>query len=103
MIVNIDDKDLIKLYETGSSKKLRLPESVIEKFFATVQKIESATNIHDFWKDSGLKFEKLKGYKNRYSMRLTGKHRLEMEITWTNNDQTIGEFYLITISTHYGD
>ena len=103
MIVNIDDKDLIKLYETGSSKKLRLPENVIEKFFATVQKIESATTILDFWKDSGLKFEKLKGYKNRYSMRLTGKHRLEMEITWTNNDQTIGEFYLITISTHYGD
>jgi len=103
LIVNIYDKDLIKLYETGSSKKLRLPENVIEKFFATVQKIESATTILDFWKDSGLKFKKLKGYKNRYSMRLTGKHRLEMEITWTNNDQTIGEFYLITISSHYGD
>jgi toxin HigB-1 len=103
LIVHIDDKDLIKLYETGSSKKLRLTENVIEKFFATVQKIESAINIYDFWKDSGLKFEKLKGYKNRYSMRLSGKHRLEMEITWTNNDQTIGEFYLITISGHYGD
>ena len=103
MTVYINDKDLIKLYETGSSRKLKLPENVIDKFFATVQKIESATSIHDFWKDCGLKFEKLKGFKNRYSMRLTGKYRLEMEITWVNIDQTIGEFIIVEISSHYGD
>jgi proteic killer suppression protein len=101
--VHINDKELLKLYETGSSKKLRLPETVIDKFFATIQKIESATSIHDFWKDSGLRFEKLRGFKNRYSMRLTGKYRLEMEIEWKNTENTIGEFILIEISTHYGD
>ena len=103
MNVQINDKELIKLYETGSSKKLKLPETVIEKFFATIQKIESATSIHDFWKDSGLKFEKLRGFKNRYSMRLTGKYRLEMEIEWKNIDNTVGEFIIVEISSHYGD
>lgn len=103
MDVHINDRELIKLYETGSSKKLRLPENVTEKFFATVQKIESATSIHDFWKDSGLRFEKLTGFKNRYSMRLTGKSRLEMEIEWKNSENTIGEFILTEISSHYGD
>ena len=82
MNVHINDKELIKLYEAGSSRKLRIPENVIDKFFATIQKIESATSILDFWKDSGLKFEKLKGFKNRYSIRLTGKYRLETEINW---------------------
>jgi toxin HigB-1 len=101
--VYIDNKDLEKLYTTGFSKKLKLPDQVIDKFFATIQKIESAINIYDLWQDKGLNFEKLKGYKNKYSMRLSGKYRLEMEIKWQNIDETIGDFILITISNHYGD
>ncbi|OFY68539.1 MAG: hypothetical protein A2V64_04950 [Bacteroidetes bacterium RBG_13_43_22] len=103
MKVFINDKELLNLYKTGRSKKMKLPDDVINKFFATVQKIESAVIIYDLWKNPGLNFEKLKGYKNRYSMRLTGKFRLEMEITWTNTDQTTGVFYLLTISAHYRD
>lgn len=103
MKVYIEDKELIRLYTTGSSKKLRLPGSVVEKFLATVQKIESAVTIHDLWKNAGLNFEKLKGFKDLYSMRLTGKYRLEMEINWSNEEKTIGDFLLITISSHYGD
>lgn len=103
MNVYINDKELLKFYESGRSKKLRLPENVIEKFFATIQKIESATSIHDFWENSGLKFEKLKGFKNRYSMRLNIKYRLEIEIMWINPEQTVGEFTILKISSHYGD
>lgn len=103
MNVYIDDKELLKLYESGRSKKLRLPENVIEKFFATIQKIESATSIHDFWENSGLKFEKLKGFQNRYSMRLNIKYRLEIEVSWINSEQTIGDFTILEISSHYGD
>jgi len=101
--VYINDKELLKLYESGRSKKLRLPENVIDKFFATIQKIESATTIYDFWNDKSLNFEKLKGFKKRYSMRLTIKFRLEIEVTWKNAEQTIGEFSILEISSHYGD
>jgi len=45
--VYIDDKELIKLYETGKSKKLKLQPEIIEKFFATIQKIEAAEDIYD--------------------------------------------------------
>lgn len=103
MDVYINNKELEKLYATGKSKKLRLPEPVIEKFLAIVQKIDSAINIYDLWKDSALKFEKLKGIENRYSMRLTGKYRLEMQVEWDDESQTIGKFYLDEISNHYGD
>lgn len=102
MNVHINDKELIRLYETGSSRKLRLPDDVIDKFFATIQKIESATSIHDFWHDKGLNFERLKGFPNRFSMRLTGRYRLEMEITWTNTEKTTGDFLIVAVSLHYG-
>jgi hypothetical protein len=36
-------------------------------------------------------------------MRLLAKYRLEMEIKWKNAENTIGEFILIKISSHYGD
>jgi len=101
--VLLNNKELEKLYTTGKSKKLKLPEPVIEKFLATIQKIDSAISIYDLWKDSALKFEKLKGTDNGYSLRLTGKYRLEMKIEWKDESNTIGKFYLEEISNHYGD
>lgn len=101
MNVYIDDKGLEKLYETGQSKKLRLPSQVIDKFFATVQKIDAAEDVNDLLADKGLRFEKLKGYENRYSMRLNLKYRLEMRVDWKNENCTIGIFFLLTISNHY--
>ena len=35
------------------------------------------------------------------TLRLNQKYRLEMEIAWENEAQTIGKFYLQTISNHY--
>jgi plasmid maintenance system killer protein len=101
--VYIDEKELEKLYSNGFSKKLKLPELIIDKFFATIQKIEAASSIYDLWNDKGLNFEKLKGTKNRYSMRLSGKYRLEMIVNWKDQKETIGDFILVTISNHYGD
>lgn len=100
--VSIDDKELLKLY-TGEKSKFRLPEQVVNKFFATVQKIESAVTINDLLADKGLHFEKLKNTPNIYSMRLSGKYRLEMEVDWTDDKKTSGKFSLKTISNHYGD
>jgi toxin HigB-1 len=99
--VLIDDKELEKLYTTGTSRKLNLPGLVNEKFLATIQRIESSTSIFDFRSDKGLHFEKLKGLKNIYSMRLSSKYRLEMEIEWLDDKNTIGKFLLLKISNHY--
>ncbi len=100
MDVYIDNKELEKLYESGKSKKLKLLQDIIDKYFATIQKIDAAKDIYDLWNDPSLKFEK---YKKHYSMRLTGKYRLEMEVKWMNKEKTIGEFHLFDISNHYGD
>jgi proteic killer suppression protein len=101
--VHLHDKELEKLYTTGKSAKLKLPENIIDKFFATIQKIEAAITIKDLLTDKGLKFEKLKGSRNRYSMRLSAKYRLEIEVEWIDDKLTVGKFYLQKISNHYGD
>lgn len=95
------NKELEKLYTTGKSKKLKLPNDIIEKFFARIQQIEAANDIYDLWNDKGLNFEKLKGSENSYSMRLKIKYRLEMDIDWKNNELTIGDFIITDISNHY--
>jgi plasmid maintenance system killer protein len=98
--VYIDDKELEKLYVTGSSRKLKLRPDIIEKYFATIQKISAANNIYDLWNDSSLNFE---NYKKHYSMRLSGKYRLEADVKWINEEKTIGDFHLFKISKHYED
>ncbi len=101
--VHLDNKELEKLYTTGRSSKLNLPDQVVEKFFVTIQKIEAALTIKDLLSDNGLRFKKMKDSGNLYSMRLNGKYRLEMEIQWIDDKLTVGKFYLYTISNHYGD
>ena len=102
MEVFIDSKELQKLYEKGTSKKLKLPSNVTDKFFSTIQKIDAAIDIYDLWNDPSLNFEKLQGEQNRYSIRLTIKYRLEISIEWKNENNTICDFYLEKISKHYG-
>jgi toxin HigB-1 len=91
------NKELEKLYVTGKSKKLKLPNDIIEKFFARLQQIDAANDIYDLWNDKGLNFEKLTNTENSYSMRLKIKYRLEMDIDWTNNELTIGDFIITEI------
>ena len=75
MEFRFDNKDLEKLYTEGKSKKYRLPNDIIDKFFARIQQIEAANDIYDLWNDKGLNFEKLQGSDSRYSMRLKLKYR----------------------------
>jgi len=96
-----DNKELEKLYTTGKSKKLKLPNDIIEKFFARTQQIEAAHTVYDLWNDKGLNFEKMQGYENLYSIRLKLKYRLEMQIEWKNDEKTIGDFLITKISNHY--
>lgn len=98
--VTIDDKELERLYETGKNNKLKLRPEIINKFFATIQKIDAAKDKYDLWKDPSLNFEQ---YNTHYSMRLSGKYRLEMTVDWLDKSKTTGTFHIFRISNHYGD
>ena len=96
------NKELVKLYETGKSKKYRLQPAVLGKFFMRIQQIEAAITIQDLWRNPSLKFEHLKS-KKMYSIRVDKGYRLEILIDWQNEDKTIGKFIIKELSKHYGD
>ena len=60
MEVFLNNKELEKLYETGESRKLKLEKQVVEKFFATILKIEATVGVKDLLADKGKRFEKLR-------------------------------------------
>jgi len=75
---------------------------VVKKFVKVMAILEAAYDIYDLWSFTSLHFEKLKGYKNRFSARISQKWRLEMEINWENEEKKIGIINVIDISKHYG-
>jgi proteic killer suppression protein len=66
-----------------------------------IQQLEAAVDIHDLWKTPALNFEKLRGFENRYSLRLDRKWRLELEIEWEDKGKTKGTVYIVELSRHY--
>jgi len=97
-----NNKELVKLYETGKSKKYRLQPAVLKKFYMRIQQIEAAVTIHDLWKNPSLNFEHLES-KGIYSIRVDKGYRLEIIIDWQSDEKTVGKFIIRELSKHYGD
>lgn len=95
------NRKLRQLYTTGKSKKYKLDKNIIQDFIWLVSVIDAAKDIHDFWNQPALNFEKLEGFKRCYSFRITRKYRLEVEIDWENEEQTVGIVSIDEISKHY--
>ena len=102
MEVVFQNKSILELYQSGKSRKYKVSEEVLKKFSMRIQQIEAAHSIHDLWKTPSLNFEHLNG-SNRHSVRITGRWRLEMEITWDNQECTTGTVIITELSNHYGD
>ncbi len=78
-----------------------LKKSEVIDFVWLVDVIAAAKDIYDFWKQPSLNFEKLQGYTNRFSLRLTRVYRLEVTIEWENEKKTVGLVGIEEISKHY--
>ena len=100
-VVRFGNKHLKTLYETGRSRKHDLPPQVQRKFFMRIQQLEAATVVADLLADSGLNFE---AYEDHYSVRLNRDFRLELNVEWRDENETVFESVeLIEVSAHYGD
>lgn len=96
------DKHLIDLYEKGHSRKYKFVDTALaKKFVERVGRIDAAGTIYDLWEPRSMEFEALEGYDNRFSIRVDGKHRLEFEIDFEDEEKTVGTVSILTISKHY--
>jgi len=76
---------------------------VVRKLPRAVDVLVQSKIITDIWQLPAYRFERLKGFSNRYSMRLNLKWRLEMEIEWKDDTCTVGIIGIDDLSPHYGD
>jgi len=101
--IEFSNKELLKLYTTGKSKKYQLNQNVIRKFFMRIQQLEAAKDIYDLWTTPSVKFEKIKSSKKMYSLRIDRVYRLEVQIEFENKEKTEGKVFIKMISKHYGE
>jgi len=102
MDFDFKDKELIALYTKGRSRKYKfINAKMLDNFLDCIQGIEAVDSIQEWWSLPGLNFEKLAGYKNRFSMRIDGKYRLEFSIDFEDEKKTRGFVTVLTISKHY--
>jgi len=96
------DRHLQEVYEKGRSGKYKfIDKALAVKFVERVGRIEAAVTIYDLREPPSMRFEALEGYANRFSIRLDGKHRLEFEIDFANEEKTVGFVQIVKVSKHY--
>ena len=103
MQVKFDNKHIEALYKKGASKKYPLQPQILTTFFMRIQQLEAAATIYDLWNTPSIRFKKLHGFENRFSLRIDGAMRLEVELTWQDQANTVGIVHIVEISKHYGD
>ena len=102
MKVNLKHRELEALYRTGRSRKGKLPVELAKKFCQRVGILEAAESIYDLRSPVSLRFEKLQGYENRFSLRINDQYRLEVEIEFEDGARTRGRIVVVKLSDHYG-
>jgi len=103
MKVVFENRHFRELYETGHSRKYRLPDKVVRKFAERIRFIEGAVSIHDLMQLTSLHFERLQGSNDLYSIRIDIRYRLEFELIFTVSSNTPDQATIIELSNHYGD
>ncbi|MCF7791799.1 MAG: type II toxin-antitoxin system RelE/ParE family toxin [Victivallales bacterium] len=101
MELDFKTKHLVDLYTKGKSRKYKLPKGVPLKFVERIGKIEAADTINDLREPPSMKFEKLQGYDNRFSIRINQQYRLVFEIEFKDEEKTFGDVLILDISNHY--
>ncbi|MFI4910326.1 MAG: type II toxin-antitoxin system RelE/ParE family toxin [Sedimentisphaeraceae bacterium JB056] len=93
---DFENKDLLELYQTGKSRKY--PPAVIKKFAARILQIDAAVDIFNLTKTNSLHFQELRN-KNRHSIRVDKKWRLEFRIEWEDRNKTKVYFIYLNYQT----
>jgi plasmid maintenance system killer protein len=96
MNYQFQSSELEDLYFEGKGIS-RYPDSVIRAFFKKIINIKNAKHEGDLREIKGNHFEKLKGFENRYSIRLNDKYRLIFSIQESSEKMIVVE----EISNHY--
>ena len=97
MRFRFSDKKLEALYESGEGKE-KYHDEITDLFLRRVRAIEAANDERDLRAMKSLHFEKLRGQKNRYSIRLNKQWRLLLTFVSDKEGKIV---VIIEINKHY--
>ena len=95
------DEELTRLYTTGTSRKLRLPQGIPRLFVMHVGSIDAAKDINDLRNPPSMKFKKLEGKQNQFSIRLNKQFRLIFALDFDDLTRLTGKVLIQEINKHY--
>ena len=102
MKYRFSDESLEKFYTEGKHRKFgRFQDSFKRRFVMRINSIDSSTYVQDLYYPPSMHFKKIEGYKNRFSIRIDTKWRLEFEIDFDDDDKSKGDVTILKISNHY--
>ena len=93
------ESKLEKLYLSGKGAK-QYPANVVRAFITKVRIIETANDERDLRALKSLHFEKLRGTRNQYSIRLNEEWRLILRLEKNKDGKVV---VIIDINRHYGN
>jgi toxin HigB-1 len=91
------ERKLQELYESGKGKD-QYPDEIVNLFLRRVRTIEGVTDERELRALKSLHFEKLKGRKNQYSIRLNKHWRLLLTF---EKDREGKIMVIIEVNNHY--
>ena len=103
-------KDRVKEFVRGKSQESGiervveaevLPVGVPKKYVERIGRIEAAMTINDLREPPSMKFKKMEGFDNRFSIRINDQYRLEFEINFEDEEKTFGSVLILDASNHY--
>ncbi len=102
MKFDFSNKHLAELYTKGRSRKYPfMDKALCRKLVERINRLEAAKDIFDLRNPPSMEFEKLAGYPNRFSIRITRQYRVEFEIEFEDEKKTFGRIVIVNVSKHY--
>ena len=104
MEISFDKKYLQELYEVGKTtdKKYRFQPHIVAKYQKTVAILKSVSRVEDLFLYHGLRYENLKGNKERIeSVRVNDQYRIEFTTTQVASETVLTICNILELSNHY--
>ena len=104
MKIKFDKKYLEELYELGKTmdKKYRFQPSIVKRYQARIDTLESAERIEQLFAINSLHYEKLHGDKEGLeSVRVNDQYRIEFKTTQVFTETVVAVCNIIELSKHY--
>ena len=104
MEINFEKKYLQELYEVGKTtdKKYRFQPQIVAKYQKTVAILKSVSRVEDLFPYNGLRYEVLKGDKERIeSVRVNDQYRIEFTTIVSVSETILTICNIKELSNHY--